>query len=325
MGREISPWNDIRSVQELFSLIKKFKPDIVHTHTAKAGFVGRLAAMIAGVPAIVHTYHGHVLHGYFPAWKSALFRFLESFLAKRTNLLIAVSQKVAEELMEVGVAAASRFEVVPLGLHLRPFLEVKPHGELKHEFRLSATTQLIGAVGRLVPIKDLLCLLYAMADLKQILPELHLALVGDGECRSMLLAQAQRLGLDRQVHFTGWRRDLPYIYGGLDLVVLSSRNEGTPVSLIEALASGRPVIATQVGGVPEVLQGGRLGKLVSPGKPHEMGQAIRAELANKRELADALRLEVVERYSTEKLAEKMDKLYRRVLARRKNSGLMETP
>lgn len=321
LGREISPINDFLCLGKLIRIIREFRPDILHTHTAKAGFVGRLAAILGGVPVIVHTFHGHVLRGYFPAWKNSLFRFFEKVLAKRTNLLITVSQKVALELAEEGVAPASRFQVVPLGLHLDPFLIVEPHSGLKKELGLSTRSQLIGAVGRLVPIKDLDTLLQALALLQADLPDLHLALVGDGESRQPLSATIRKLGLSACIHFMGWRHDLPHIYGGLDMVVLSSRNEGTPVSLIEALAAGRPVVATQVGGVPEVLQGGKLGRLVPPGNPTEMAQAIRAELAHTRGLPWSLRVELVERYSPKRLVEQMDQLYRQALARRRVSGL----
>lgn len=321
MGREISPLNDLRCIGRLLGMIRKFQPDIVHTHTAKAGFVGRVAAVLGGVPVIAHTYHGHVLRGYFPAWKNYLFRFLETNLSKRTDLLVTVSQQVAKELAEEQVAAAHRFEVVPLGLQLRSFLAVEPHAKLKNELGLSAQSRLIGAVGRLVPIKDLDALLQALALLQTDLPDLHVALVGDGESRAALLAKSQKLGLSKKVHFLGWRHDLGHVYGGLDLIVLSSRNEGTPVSLIEALAAGRPVVATQVGGVSEVLQGGKAGRLVPPGEPAGIAQAIRQELESGRSLPSSLREEVVEQYSPDRLVQRVDRLYRQLLARRKNSGL----
>jgi len=208
LGREISPINDFLCLGKLIRIIREFRPDILHTHTAKAGFVGRVAAILGGVPVIVHTFHGHVLRGYFPAWKNSLFRFFETVLAKRTNLLITVSQKVALELAEEGVAPASRFQVVPLGLHLDPFLIVEPHSGLKKELGLPVQAQLIGAVGRLVPIKDLDTLLQALALLQADLPDLHLVLVGDGESNPALLATTQKLGLSKRVHFLGWRHDL---------------------------------------------------------------------------------------------------------------------
>ena len=316
LGREISPGNDLFCIWELIRVIRKFRPDIVHTHTAKAGFVGRIAALVAGVPCIAHTFHGHVLRGYFSFLKNMVFRNLEKFLARKTDLLITVSRKVAEELALEEVAPIDRFEVVPLGLLLDSFLEVKPHADLKKELGLSEGARLMGAVGRLVPIKDLESLLQAMAILQRDHSDLHLALAGDGESRLALMDSARHQGLGDRVHFLGWRHDLGFIYGGMDLVVLSSRNEGTPVSLIEALAAGRRVVATAVGGVPEVLEKGTLGRLVPAGDAVGLAEAIRIELGRVGSLSQSQREAVVNRYSPEKLVDQMDNLYRQLLARR---------
>jgi glycosyltransferase involved in cell wall biosynthesis len=313
LGREISLFNDLLCIWHVARIIRKFRPDIVHTHTAKAGFVGRIATILVGVPCIAHTFHGHVLRGYFSTWKNLLFRFCETLLAGQTDLLIAVSHKVAEELAEEGVAPVNRFEVLPLGLHLKQFLLVQPHGKLRAELGLPDTAQLIGAVGRLVPIKDLECMLSALALMGADFPDLHLALVGDGELRKKLYCSAKEKGLGERVHFLGWRHDLSFIYGGLDLVVLSSRNEGTPVSLIEALAAGRPVVATNVGGVPEVLEKGQLGRLVPAGDPEPMSQAIREALYQPCAPSPAQRRALVEKYSPERLVDRMDNLYRQLL------------
>jgi len=321
LGREISLWKDAFCVWELIRIIWKFRPDIVHTHTAKAGFIGRIAAFVAGVPCIAHTFHGHVLRGYFSVLKNLVFRNLEQILAKKTDLLVTVSRKVAEELAQEGVAPVHRFEVVPLGLLLGSFLKVEPHADLKKELGLPEGARLMGAVGRLVPIKDLGTLLDAMAVLRKDESGLHLAFVGDGESRHALMESARHKGLGDQVHTLGWRHDLGFIYGGLDLVVLSSRNEGTPVSLIEALAAGRPVVATAVGGVPEVLEEGRLGRLVPAGDAVGLAEAIRIELGRSAPLSQSQREGIVDRYSPEKLVDRMDKLYRRILARRGDLAL----
>lgn len=316
LGREISPLQDALCLGELGRILREFQPDVVHTHTAKAGFVGRVAARRAGVPVLAHTFHGHVLRGYFPWWKNLLFRRLEAGLARRSDLLITVSQTVAAELASEGVAPRGRFEVVPLGLSLRPFLEVGAHADWKRQLGLPESVRLMGAVGRLVPIKDLSTLLNAMARLKTEIPDLHLVLVGDGESASTLRSLARDLGIDSRVHFAGWQGDLRPVYGSLDLVVLSSRNEGTPVSLIEALAAGRPVVATAVGGVPEVLQQGTLGRLVPAGDSPRLAEAIREALADPRPPSATQRQGVVDRFSPEKLVDRIDHLYRQLLARR---------
>lgn len=321
LGREISPVEDAHCLGELGRIICEFQPDVVHTHTAKAGFLGRVAATRAGVPLLAHTFHGHVLRGYFPWWKNLLFRRLESWLARRTDLLITVSQTVAAELASEGVGSPDRFEVVPLGLSLQPFLGVRAHSDWKKQLGLPESVRLMGAVGRLVPIKDLTTLLDAMARLKTRMPDLHLALVGDGESATALRELARSLGIGSRVLFVGWQQDLRSVYGGLDLVVLSSRNEGTPVSLIEALAAGRPVVATAVGGVPEVLEQGSLGRLVPAGDSPSLAEAICQSLADPQPPSATQRQAVVDRFSPEKLVDRIDLLYRQLLARRGAVGL----
>lgn len=321
LGREISPLRDPVCLAQLRQIVKKFRPQIVHTHTAKAGFIGRTAALLEGVPVLAHTFHGHVLSGYFGFLKERLFRWIESFLASRTHLLITVSEGVADDLARLGVAPRGKFSVLPLGLPLEEFLQVRPPGELKQELGLPADAILVGAVGRLVPVKNLGLLVEAVALLSRREPRIHLVLIGDGEDRENLQNRAHRLGIAGKVHFPGWRRDLAKIYGGLDVVALSSINEGTPVSLIEAVAAGRPVVATSVGGVPEVLEDGNLGILVPSGDSAALAEGVRQALARGQTLGEEDRRRVVARYAPERLVREMDSLYRAQLARCAESGL----
>ena len=319
LGREIAPLSDFRAFWSLYRLLREFRPEIVHTHTAKAGLLGRLAARLAGVPIVVHTFHGHVLHGYFGRAKSAFFRWLETALARLADRLVAVSEAVKQDLVALGVAPAERIRVVPLGLDLAHLLRPLPRGRLREAGQVPAEAPLVGMVGRLVPIKDVPTFLQAAVLVRKARPDSHFALVGDGEERSLLEGECRRLGLAETVAFHGWRRDLAAVYGDLDVVVNASRNEGTPVALIEALAAARPVVATRVGGTPDVLGDGRFGRLVPPGDPEALARAILETLddpldADRR--ARAGQASVLARFSSSRLIDDVDALYRELLARR---------
>ena len=320
LGREIRPVADLRAFLGLVRLIRDFRPAIVHTHTAKAGLLGRLAARLAGVPVVIHTFHGHVLRGYFGPAPTAVFRRIERALGRLADALVAVSEAVKADLVELGVAERSRIRVVPLGLDLEPFTGPLPRGALRAAGRVPRDATLVGLVGRLVPIKDVPTLLACAAELRPTHPGVHFALVGDGEEREALEARVRGMGLAETVHFFGWRQDTPAVYGDLDLVVNCSRNEGTPVALIEAMAAGRPVIATRVGGTPDLLGDDERGRLVPAGDPGSLAAAIRETLADpeaagRRALAG--RRHVLERHSASRLVDEVDALYRELLAAKK--------
>jgi glycosyltransferase involved in cell wall biosynthesis len=313
LGREIAPLRDIVALAGLVRLMRAWRPEIVHTHTAKAGLLGRLAARAAGVPTVVHTFHGHVLRGYFSPPKQALFRGLERVLARAADALVAVSQTVKQDLVELGVAEAPKIRVIPLGLELEPLTRALPRGTLRREAGIPAEAPLVGMVGRLVPIKDVPTFLEAARLVRARRPDARFALVGDGEERPALEALCRALGMDGAVRFFGWRSDLPPVYGDLDVVVNASRNEGTPVALIEALAAARPVVATAVGGTPDLLGGGERGRLVPPGEPAALAEAVLetlsgSEAARRRALAG--REHVMSQHSSERLFREMDALYR---------------
>lgn len=319
LGREISFVSDFRAFWGLYRLLREFRPAIVHTHTAKAGLLGRLAARLAGVPIVVHTFHGHVLRGYFGPLKTALFRGLEKALALLADALVAVSEAVKQDLVNLGVASANRIRVVPLGLDLDHLVKPLARGGLRASAGVPPDGPLIGMVGRLVPIKDVPTFLQAAVLVHKARPDSHFALVGDGEERSLLQDQVRQLGLERSVHFHGWCRDLAAVYGDLDVVVNSSRNEGTPVALIEALAAARPVVATRVGGTGDLLQEGAFGRLVPPGDPEALAAAILdclSDPASASARALAGRALVVKRYSAARLVDDIDALYRELLAAR---------
>ena len=320
LGREIAPLSDLRALVGLHRLVRAWRPAIVHTHTAKAGLLGRLAARAAGVPTVVHTYHGHVLRGYFSPAKTALFRWLETRLANAADALVAVSESVKQDLVGLGIAPAQKIRVIPLGLDLGHLAAGLPRGVLRREAGIPVGAPLVGMVGRLVPIKDVPTFLRAARIVRETKPEARFALVGDGEERPALEALCHELGLDGKATFFGWKRDLAAVYGDLDVVVNASRNEGTPVALIEALAAAKPVVATRVGGTPDLLGEGERGRLVPPAEPFALARAVletleESEAARRR--AQAGREHVLTRHSSDRLVRDVDALYRELRAAKK--------
>ena len=208
LGREISPSNDLKTLYQVARLMRAYKPHIVHTHTAKAGFVGRMAARLAKVPIIVHTFHGNVFRGYFSPRKTKLFIDIEKFLATSTDRIIVLSEQQKQEILSLGIGRADQYQVTPLGLNLTPFLEAdKLRGELRAELGVSETTPLVGIVARLVPIKAIHLLLEAAQIVLKQYPSALFLIVGDGELRAELENQAKALGIEKSVRFLGFRGD----------------------------------------------------------------------------------------------------------------------
>jgi glycosyltransferase involved in cell wall biosynthesis len=318
LGREVNPTDDLLALAKTVRLFRALRPDVVHTHMAKAGTIGRLAARLCGVPVVVHTYHGHVFHGYFGPTQTRVFVAIERALARLTTRIVVVGERQRDEIAGYGVAPSAKLLPIPLGLELGRFLDAERHrGELRRELGLGPAVPLVGIVARLVPIKAHEDFLRAAATIHGVLPEARFLVVGDGERRAGLERLADELGLRDAVRFLGWRQDLPRVYADLDVVALASRNEGSPVALIEALAAARPVVATAVGGVPEVVLDGETGLLAPPGQPAALAAAIRRLLAD-RMLADRLRAagrrHVYPRYDSRRLIDDMRQLYARELA-----------
>ncbi len=326
LSPRISPLADAVALRELVRLIRAFEPDIVHTHTAKAGFLGRRAAIAAsrrrGVrPVLVHTYHGHVLEGYFGPLKQGTYRALERSLAKRTDRLIGVSATTVDDLVRLRIAPPERFSVIPLGLDLTGFGErpERIRAELRGELGVAEDDVLVSFVGRLVPIKRLDVLLRAVARARSAGSPLRLAVVGDGELRASLTALATELGISGSVTWLGYRRDLPDLAAAADIAALSSDNEGTPVSLIEAAAGGLPAISTDVGGVGEVVRDGISGTLVAAGDHAAFAAALgklAADPAMRRRMGQAGRDHALSRYSAERLIGDISALYEELLGDR---------
>jgi glycosyltransferase involved in cell wall biosynthesis len=319
LKRPIDPVADFRTVHRLNKLFSDLKPDIVHTHMAKAGTLGRIAARRAGVPVVLHTFHGHVLDEYFSGPVSSIFAATERYLSRRSDALIAVSPSVRDFLVGLRIGEPSQWHVVPVGLELRDLLErTPPKQEARKRLGLPIDSQAVGIVGRLVPIKDHDTFLEAARRVAARRPDIVFVVAGDGERRARLETRAREM-LGNRVRFLGWVFDLPALYGALDIVALSSRNEGTPVALIEAGAASKPVVATRVGGVPDVVRHPVTGLLVEAGDAEGMAKHLLQLLENQEQaaaLGAAAREWVRARFSSERLVQDMVQLYTELLARR---------
>ncbi|MEQ9398228.1 MAG: glycosyltransferase [Longimicrobiales bacterium] len=321
MSREVSLASDLRALWALVRLFRRERPSVVHTHTAKAGTLGRLAALLAGVPVRIHTFHGHVLGGeYFSPLRTRVFLEIERQLARATNRLVVLTRRQAVEMADgLRVAPRDRFTVVPLGLDMARFRAVDPQAArpaARAALGLTDDQRVVGIVGRLVPIKNHELFLDAFARLRAREGEgLRAVVVGGGEREAALRRYAADQGLEGAVLWLGWRRDLPSLYPAFDLVALTSHDEGTPVALLEALAAGIRVVARDVGGVAEVLSDAGAGTVVpASADPDAWAVALAAALDGPAP-SPGERDRVVARYSVERLTADLDALYRRELAR----------
>ncbi|MBD3307873.1 glycosyltransferase [candidate division KSB3 bacterium] len=319
LGREIHWRNDLVAFWKLYRLMRALRPTIVHTHTAKAGMLGRLAAKLAGVPVIVHTFHGHVFHSYFSRRKTRIFLEIERFLARLTDAIITVSPLQREEILGYRIGRPQQVHAIGLGLDLEQFVTCETcRGRLRTELALPADVPLIGIVARLVPVKGHTYFLEAARHVLNAHPEARFVIVGDGELRNALEQTAEESGIRSHVHFLGFRRDLPEMYADLDVVVLSSLNEGLPVTLIEALAAGKPVVAANVGGVADLVQHEQSGFLVPPKDSTALAQGICQLLALPEQQRIAMgqrgRSHVYPAYHVRTLVKNLDAVYRRMLS-----------
>jgi glycosyltransferase involved in cell wall biosynthesis len=325
MQREVAPAHDIRSIRRLTAIMRAERPHILHTHTAKAGALARAAALAAGSarpPIVVHTFHGHVLKGYFGPGRTAFFKQVERNLARYSDVLVAVSPEVRDELVEHGIAPAEKFIVIRLGIPLDERLSDETADlDYRALYGIPRDAFVVGWVGRMTGVKDADAVLEIHEATRRRGVDAALCLVGDGPDRERLEQVAHDLGIARSTYFVGYQSDVAGYYGLFDAFVLPSVNEGTPVSAIEALASGTPVVATRVGGVPDVVTDGVDGYLVDPRDVEAAADRL-AELARDAELrarfGAAGRTNARERYSVDRLVDDVDRLYRSLL---KEKGL----
>lgn len=316
LGRELRPLRDLATAWRLWRVMRRERPDVVHTHKAKAGAIGRVCAILAGVPVRVHTYHGHVFHGYFGPWKTRAFLTIERLLARRTSRLLALSDGLVDELAgRYRIAPPDRFSVVPLGLDLAPFAAVEQHrGELRKRLAVGERVRLVGIVGRMVPVKDHATFVAAAALLAARHDDLHFVFIGGGELEADVRRELDARGLSSRAHLLGWSKQLERVYADLDVLALSSVNEGTPVALIEAMAAGVPVASTAVGGVPDLLLHGERGELAPPRDPDALAAAIERALSRAaRDNAARIRTDVRAQFGYSRLCADLEHLYDKLI------------
>ncbi|MEY3343450.1 MAG: hypothetical protein RL090_1134 [Bacteroidota bacterium] len=279
MRREISPVADYKAYKQIRNIIQDFKPDIVHTHAAKAGTLGRLAAWSADVPVIVHTFHGHVFHSYFNPLKTALFKSIERRLSSISTGIIAISELQKHELCDIHrVCPKEKTKVIPLGFDLDRFhnLPIEARDAFRSKYGLKENDIAIGIIGRIVHVKNHSMFIKAFAQVcKQTSEKVKAVVIGDGEDRTMIQNLCKELGLrisipeipttEFDVVFTSWIHKVEDALAGIDIVAMSSLNEGTPVSLIEAQAAGKAIVTTEVGGIANVVLPGETALLSDSG------------------------------------------------------------
>lgn len=307
-------WRDLKAVWKLYRLMRRLRPDLVHTHTAKAGFLGRVAARLAGVPRVVHTFHGHVFRGYFGRVKTWLYLILERLVAVKTDRIITLTPSLRTELAEnYRIAPPQKISVVPLGLELDR-LRDQPRGSdrFRRQWDLPAEGPLIGIVGRLAPVKNHHLFITASRLISERIANARFVVVGDGETRREIEISVANAGLSEVYTFTGWQNDLTAIYSALSVLVISSRNEGTPATIIEALAGGCPVVSTDVGGVRDLLADGSLGRLVPPDDAQMLAAEIITCLKND-VISEETRRQTADRFGVDAMVVKLTDLYRELL------------
>lgn len=321
LQRELSASADSTAIRELRDLIATRRPDVLHTHTAKAGATGRLAALAAGADrprAIVHTYHGHVLSGYFSRRWEHVFRLIERVLAYAAGTLVAVSDEVRDDLVRFRVAPRGRFAVVPYGFELPAWsaADDEARGRLRKELGAGEEQLVVGWAGRLTAIKRPLDLVHTLRALVDDGADALLVLVGDGEDRPEVEALAAELGVADRCRLVGFQKRVRDWYAAFDVLLLTSANEGTPVVAIEALAAGRPVVATRAGGTGTVVAHGESGYLEEIGDTGALAGRL-AALARDPELRERLGAagaeDVRSRFTVARMADEIDAVYARLL------------
>ena len=317
LGKQINPKADLIALVKLYRLIKREMPHVVHTHLTKAGVLGRLAAKMAGVPVIVHTYHGYSL-AYYGWVKTRIFLEIDRLMNSLSDKVIAISSSMCEELVEsYGIVKRDQATVIPVGLELDSLSECHTlKGQFRRELGVSPTTALVGIISRLVPVKNHKLFLSAAKEVTKQFSDIMFLIIGDGELRHELEEYTEKLKLGKWARFLGWRRDLTRIYADLDCAVLTSNSEGTPVSLMEALSARCPVVATDVGDVKEVVEDQETGYLVESNNIEALSNAIISVLHNPdkaQRMSEQGRQIVTSKFASSRLVSDVRKLYMELL------------
>jgi glycosyltransferase involved in cell wall biosynthesis len=330
LSRAASVWNDLRALWQLVQFFRREKPAIVHTHTAKAGALGRVAARIARVPVCVHTFHGHVFREHFSPRASRIYLAIEKLLAPWTDCLVAVSQSQGKELIEkYRVAPASKFTTIPVGFDLARYLKLTgQRGSIRTLSACPASSPLIGWVGRMAPIKNPELFLDVAALLLATYPTAKFVMVGHGELRTRIEHLLKERKMTGAVTLIGWQADLSDFYADVDIVVMTSRHEGTPLALLETMASGKPFVSTNVGGICDLVEGPARSLnglqmfdngILTDSLPSHLKAGIDFLLENPRlalEMGQVGRAFVESKFKNSHAAEELDQLYLNLLSRK---------
>lgn len=314
LKREINLLMDLSALVSLYLLFRREKFDIVHTHTAKAGVLARLAAYFARVPVIIHTPHGHNFYGYFGICMSKIIIAVERFVARFTDRIIVFTELEKKDFIRFRVADTEKVSLIYQGLELERYTQVNiDKVKSKKAFGIAVDEDVIGMIGRLEPIKGPGYFVEAAEEVAKKFTKTKFIVVGEGGLRQRLENQVEGMGLKDRFIFTGWREDIPEILSIMDILVLPSLNEAVGIVLIEAQVLGVPVVATNVGGIPEIVIDGMNGILIPPRDPQALAQAVVKLLkdeALRRKMGDAGREWVRDRFSVESMIEKLEKLYK---------------
>ena len=321
MQREPNLMNDNKALKKIKEIIRTFQPDIVHTHASKAGALGRKAAFDCGVPIVIHTFHGHIFHSYFSWWKTSLYQLIERRLSKKTTGIIAISAIQKNELsLKYKICHPSKIKIIPLGFDLSPFNEnLKEKREhTRNSYELEGSDIAVAIIGRLVAIKNHQMFLDIIDKVNQkTSKKVVYFIVGDGE-ESLTIQESikplKEKGMD--IRMTSWIKDIATFNAGMDIICLTSKNEGTPVSLIEAQAAGIPIIATNVGGIKDIILEDKTGYIVDKddidGFAQKLWELIENE--NKRQLMSQNGWSFVEeKFQYPNLIKNMDEYYKSLL------------
>ena len=311
LRREVSIINDIRAFLYLYKLIKKENFTIIHTHSSKAGFLGRIAAMLNKTPIVIHTIHGFAFHDYMNSFKKNIFIYLEKLSAKWTHGLVTVSNLNKKKVVDLGIAPIEKLKNIYSGIDLTLFINEK-NDQFRKELNLDDNHLLLGSVGRLSNQKDPITMIEAFCIVIKRFPNAHLTLVGEGELRDEILIKIDQLQLNGRVHLTGNKNDPWKIYHSLDLFIMSSIYEGLGRSITEALSCGVPVVCTSVEGVPEIVRDNETGILVPPKNPGALATGIISSLNDMdsaKRMAEEGRKFVNENFDVNKMVDDIDSLY----------------
>ena len=323
MQRSLNPYKDQIAFKKILKIIKEFKPDIVHTHAAKAGALGRRAAYKLGVKQIYHTFHGHVFHSYFSDFKTNIFKEIERNLAKKTTKIIAISDIQKRELSKIHrICPEEKIEVIPLGFDLERFSTNKDskRKEFRKKWNLKENEIAIGIIGRLVPIKNHKFFIDAIQEiLKKSKFPIRAFIVGDGEEKQNIVKYIKNKNLDFSLdsspatfHLTSWIKEIDIVNSGMDIICLTSLNEGTPVSLIEAQASGKPIVSTKTGGIENIVLENKTALLSKNNDLHNFSNNLLSLVndSKKRILFSKYGLEKSKDFHYDNLINSMKKLYK---------------